>query len=155
MLTQERLKQLIEYDPDTGVITRISTGMAVTTNSRGYVVVYVDGKLYFAHRLAWLYMTGNFPEFMIDHKDGIKNNNRFSNLRDVTNATNTQNTHHARPCNNSTGILGVSIDKRRGTYRAQIKVDGRNIYLGDFDDPNLAGEAYNNAKKIHHSGAVS
>lgn len=152
MLTQKRLKELILYDSETGIIKRISNGKPILTNSRGYVVVYVDGRLYFAHRLAWLYMTGNEPENQIDHIDGIKNNNKFSNLRDVTNAINTQNTHKARPCNKSTGLLGVTANKRDGTFKAQIKINGKNLYLGDFFNPELAHAAYITAKRIYHKG---
>ena len=99
-------------------------------------------------------MTGKMPEKVIDHINGNKKDNRFSNLRDVTNQANTQNTKKARNCNKSTMLLGATLDKRRGVYRSQIKVNGKNIYLGDFKTPELAHAAYVEAKNKYHEGAI-
>lgn len=159
MLTQERLKEVFNYDQLSGEFSNLSDrstnskkGDISGTNSRGYLVIYLDKKLYFAHRLAWLYVTGEMPSNHIDHINGIKNDNRFANLRDITNAINTQNTRNARPCNQSTKMLGATIDKRRGTFRAQIKLNGKNIYLGDYPTAELAHSAYVEAKRKHHIG---
>jgi hypothetical protein len=159
MLTQERLKELFRYDSGTGDFFRLVTtshnakeGDIAGCNSRGYLVFSIDGKLYFAHRLAWMYMTGSMPDKHIDHINGIKNDNRFANLRDITNALNTQNTRVARPCNKSTRLLGATLDKRRGIYRAQIKLNGKNIFLGDYQTAELAHSAYIEAKRKLHEG---
>jgi|SRR6516164_945273 hypothetical protein len=157
MLTQERIKELFSYDPETGLFTRLidrshnaKKGDIVGSNSRGYLVIYVDGRLYFAHRLAWLYMIGSFPVYTIDHINGDKKDNRFSNLRDIPNSINTQNVHCARSCNQSTGLLGATLDKRRGKFRSQIKVNGKNIFLGDYATAQEAHAAYIQAKRIYH-----
>jgi len=159
MITQERLKELFTYDPDTGDFLRLITtshnakkGSIAGCNSRGYLVFSVDGILNFAHRMAWLYVTGKLPSNHIDHINGIKKDNRFINLRDVTNAINTQNTREARPCNKSTNLLGATLDKRRGTFRSQIKINGKNIFLGDYKTPEKAHEAYIQAKRKYHKG---
>ena len=159
-LTQELLKKLFHYDPEVGVFIRkvsssnAKAGSIAGCNSRGYLVISVENKLWFAHRLAWLYMTGKMPEKVIDHINGNKKDNRFSNLRDVTNQANTQNTKKARNCNKSTMLLSATLDKRRGVYRSQIKVNGKNIYLGDFKTPELAHAAYVEAKNKYHEGAI-
>lgn len=159
MLTQERLKELFRYDSDTGDFVRLVTtshnakeGSVAGCNSRGYLVFSIDGSLNFAHRMAWLYMTGSLPENHIDHINGMKSDNRFANLRDVTNAVNAQNTHSARPCNTSTKLLGATLDKRRGTFRSQIKLNGKNIFLGDYSTAEKAHSAYIEAKRKYHEG---
>ena len=161
MLTKDRLMELLHYDQFTGVFTRqikishnAKVGDIVGCNSRGYLVSSIDGKLYFLHRLAWLYMYGKFPYGYIDHIDGNKSNNAICNLRDVSNAINTQNTHVARNCNKSTGLLGATLNKRNGRYRAQIKIDGNNIYLGDFDFAEDAHKEYISAKRKYHKGCT-
>lgn len=159
MITQERLKYLFRYDPDTGDFLRLITtshnakeGTIAGCNSRGYLVFSIDGSLNFAHRMAWLYMTGELPLNHVDHINGVKSDNRFSNLRDVTNAINTQNTRTARPCNASTKLLGATVDKRRGTFRSQIKINGKNIFLGDHSTAEKAHAAYIEAKRKIHKG---
>lgn len=159
MITQERLKYLFRYDPDTGDFLRLITtshnakeGTIAGCNSRGYLVFSIDGSLNFAHRMAWLYMTGELPSNHIDHINGVKSDNRFSNLRDVTNAINTQNARTARPCNASTKLLGATVDKRRGTFRSQIKINGKNIFLGDHSTAEKAHAAYIEAKRKIHKG---
>lgn len=161
MVTQERLQELFDYSVIDGRFTRKIT-MAVNAkkgdiagcNSRGYLVISVDGVLHFAHRLAWMYVHGAMPLMFIDHINGIKNDNRIANLRDVPNQHNTQNISAARNCNKSTKLLGATLDKRRGVYRSQIKVDGKNIFLGDYKTADLAHSAYINAKKKYHKGAI-
>jgi hypothetical protein len=159
-LTPELVRSLIKYEPDTGHLIRLVTtsararaGAVAGTKNGRYVYVRVGGNIVLAHRLAWLWMTGMWPEHEIDHKNGNGRDNRWENLRDVTSAVNKQNQRIAR---SSTGLLGVS--KRRGkynkTYVAHIQVDRRNIYLGDFRTPEEAHAAYIEAKRKWHPGGM-
>lgn len=138
MLTQADLQSLFNYDKDTGIFTRkiISknykqkvNSIAGTTNSEGYIVIGIDKKYYKAHRLAWLYVYGKFPKEQIDHINGIKNDNRICNLREVTNAENQQNRTKLN-LNNKTGING--IDFRKNKYRVRICVNYDSIYIGEY-----------------------
>jgi hypothetical protein len=156
MLTQARLKEVLHYDPETGIFTRkIRTSTRVNAGdiagyiaSRGYVHIKVDGKAYTGHRLAWLYMTGHWP-FELDHKDGIRSHNWFDNLRDVSKSGNSQNQRKARK-DNQNGYLGVSILKETGTFRACISINGKNKHLGCFKTAPEAHEAYLRAKRLFH-----
>jgi hypothetical protein len=160
-LTAERLRALLSYDARTGVLTRI-----VRTSNRcrvgdtagsltfyGYLSVCVDGKDHFAHRLAWLYMTGEWPRGNIDHIDGDKTNNRWSNLRDVDQAVNMQNLRAAHK-DSTTGLLGVSYCKERRRWYARIYARGHRASLGGFSSAEDASAAYQAAKKRHHSEAM-
>jgi hypothetical protein len=156
-VSQERLKHILSYDHLTGVFTWnvlpkkkvYLTGMvAGNVNRHGYHVISIDGIQYAAHRLAYLYMTGNQPESLVDHIDGNKINNAWSNLRDATPSQNIQNLKIAISTN-KTGYLGVS--KRGNRYLAQIKIDGKKIALGSFGTPELAHDKYLAEKRKIHS----
>jgi hypothetical protein len=158
-LTQYRLRELLNYNPETGVFTwltktarRIHIGdIAGCKTTKGYLVVSIDYRLYFAHRLAFLYMTGASPNSQIDHIDGNRANNRFENLRDVSRSVNLQNTKRASK-NNKTGLLGVGRCANR--FRSTIQVSGKPLHLGMFATPELAHAAYIEAKRIHHVGCT-
>ena len=161
-LTAERLRELLAYDPETGIFTRLTDnrrgnriGDVVGTRCKlGYLWTYLDGRQYTLGRLAWLYVTGEWPEHEIDHINGEKTNNRFANLRDACRQTNMQNEHRARS-NSSTGYAGVSFRKERGKYIATIdKGDGtrKRIRLGSFYNPVDAHNAYLEAKRKYHPG---
>lgn len=148
MLTQDRLKQLLHYDENTGVFTRLVSHRTDrigkepgALNTKGYVQIRIDGKLYVAHRLAWLYITGEFPCDQLDHIDGDKTNNAFHNLREVTNKQNQENV--ALQVNNTSGFRGVSYDKRYKKFRAYICHNWHNKTIGFFE---TALEASNAAK---------
>jgi len=118
----------------------------------------IDGKIYLAHRLAWLYVHGVMPKKNIDHINGVKTDNRIENLRDVAQSVNLQNLQRARKNRKSSRLLGVS-HSNRGTclarpYRARIVVDGRELSLGTFATEQEAHQAYLAAKRIHHEGCV-
>jgi hypothetical protein len=147
MLTQERLKELLQYDPNTGVFTwlkptsnRVKVGSIATTNSRGYIIIGIDSVRYFAHRLAWLYMTGSMPKDVIDHIDGNPSNNRINNLRE---ATQQQNLHNLRKSvKNTSGYKGVHFHKGTSKWRAVVTVDNKPKHLGLYLTPEEANIAY-------------
>jgi hypothetical protein len=158
-LTAERLRELLHYDPATGVFTRrVALGrrskvgdVVGSRTAEGYLDISVNGGRYRAHRLAWLYATGRWPAADVDHLNGNRADNRFSNLRDVSRAVNLQN-RHAPQRNNVSGLLGVAFDAARGKWAAHIKVDGRRRALGRFDTPEAAHAVYLAAKREHHQG---
>lgn len=153
----ERLKELVHYSPETGAFTWLSgpnAGKPAATgpNSHGYLRVVIDGKAIGAQRLAWFYMTGEWPERDTDHRNGVRTDNRFDNLRKQTRSGNMQNLQGPHK-DNATGFLGVS--RRRGLFRANIAIGGKRFYLGSYKTPEAAHEAYLVAKrKIHPSGNI-
>lgn len=156
-LTAQRVRELFEYDPNTGEFThriarrRVRPGLkAGSSHCAGYIEIGVDCKSYLAHRLAWLYVTGEWPRYMIDHIDGDRSNNRFSNLRDVPEGINRQNLKRARSDKKSCKLLGVF--KSKGRWSAGLWLNGRYIHLGTHDTPELAHEAYLMGKREHHAG---
>lgn len=148
-LTQELLKELLHYDPETGVFKWLQrsveyfsdephcrswntkyAGKEAGTPALGYISIAIFGHPYRAHRLAWLYETGEFPEEDIDHRNHIRNDNRFINLRSVPHNVNTKNASF--PKDNTSGIVGVGFHKKSQKWRATIFGDGENIHLGVF-----------------------
>jgi hypothetical protein len=161
MITQHRLMELVNYNVVTGFFTwkvdksNVKAGSnAGTKNRGGYLVFQIDKKLYYAHRLAWLYFYGEYPRLNIDHINGIRHDNRIKNLRDVTKIVNSQNIKHAKSSNNKTGLLGVYLCKGTGRYKAEIRVNKIKKHLGMFADPESAHQAYINAKREFHEGCT-
>lgn len=159
MITAERLRELVHYCPETGIFTHLQSrgckkaGMqAGCLLPSGYVSIMVDGFRTMAHRFAWLYMTGSWPSAEIDHIDGNKSNNSFSNLRDVSRSVNTQNQNRAKR-SSKTGYLGVRFCGK-DKFTAAITLDGKTKYLGVFKDPKDAHAAYLKAKRIMHEGCT-
>ena len=153
-MTREKLRHLLDYDPASGVFTwRVSksgTKVGQVTGSiekLGYLRIMIDGKSYKAHRLAWLWMTGEFPPDQIDHINRIKTDNRWENLRAATNQQNKMNSTNS---NNTSGKKGVSWDKQNGKWKAQIKVNGIKYHLGLYNDIEDAAVAYKNIARILH-----
>jgi len=124
--------------------------LAGTVRPDGYMQVCVDGKLYLAHRVLWLMRTGAWPVGEIDHINGDKTDNSPSNLREVSKSGNMQNIRQAFSSNSSTGLLGVSVEKKTGKFYARICVDGKQKTLGTFDCPKDAHVAYLDAKRRLH-----
>jgi hypothetical protein len=167
MITQERLKELLHYDSDTGFFTwkpreRIGKNKpwtrllaekqaGVIHKRQGYVFIRIDNKLYLAHRLAVLYMTGKFPDNMTDHIDGIRSNNKWNNLREACNSENMQNLKKARIDNKSTGLLGAHFNKRQNKFSSSIQTNKKQKHLGYFSSAIEAHEAYLKAKRELHS----
>lgn len=156
MLTQMRLKELLLYDPETGVFTWLSKpnrsirmGDVAGCMASGYRQIKIDGRLYRAHRLAWLYVHGKWPADQIDHINGVRDDNRIVNLREATQSQNQQN--RTANANNTSGFPGVCWSKQKRKWRSQIKLASRNKYLGIFDTPVAAHAAYLAAKAELHT----
>lgn len=149
ILTQARLKELLHYNPETGVFTwiksnspRAMAGAIAGTyvKATGYCALAIDNKDYLQHRLAWLYIYGKFPEADIDHINGVPHDNRLLNLRSCTRA---QNLSNMKVCTtNSSGQKGVSFDKTRNKWKAQISIKNWNTFIGRFNTKEEASTAY-------------
>jgi hypothetical protein len=155
ILTQSRLKELLIYDPDTGVFTRkvkhkrCNVGDIVGAGQRNkYLQCSIDNKLYKLHRLAWLYMYDCWPSDQIDHVDHNPRNNAIANLRDVSSAQNHQN--RARKTKSASGYLGVTWHKRDKRWQAYIELKGKSIHLGQYSDLDAAIFARKQAELKYH-----
>lgn len=151
-LSIERLKEALSYDPETGIFKWNIKGSARygkragTPSGAGYVSIGIDGRSYGAHRLAWYWMTGVFPAEIIDHKNRIKSDNRWANLRHTTQSNNMANAVSWRK--KSALPKGVILVPGRGKpYLAKIKKNGKTISIGYFNSPEEASAAYQ--KKSH------
>lgn len=156
VLTAERLRELFNYNSETGIFTRLVSArgakagdIAGYTKSGRYVKIPIDSSDYRVHRLAWLYVHGAWPTGHIDHINGNPHDNRIENLRDVGRDINMQNQRKARS-DNKLGVLGVV--RSYGGFRAQIKVSGKKRCLGTFPTPDQAHTAYLDAKRVLHPG---
>jgi hypothetical protein len=151
VITGERLRKLLDYNPETGVfVWRVSAGRRAKEGARaghrlpsGYRVIQISGGYYREHRLAWLYMTGEWPPQEIDHRNLVRDDNRAKNLRLATSAQNQAN-KGVLP-NNTSGFKGVS--RAGGRWKAEIGIDGKRRYLGLFDTLVEAHDAYNEAAR--------
>jgi hypothetical protein len=156
MLTQAELKSQLHYNPETGIFTRMVSNnnkikvgdVAGGKHNQGYMVIGINGKLYLAHRLAWLYVHGEFPENDIDHISGIKDSNFIKNLRVSTRSQNLFNRGVTK--NNTSGYKGVSFDKATNKWMAKARLNGKRYYLGLFVTPEKASEAYQAFSKNNH-----
>ena len=165
-ITQDELKRILDYNPETGlfrwkerVARRAQVGsVAGGTNCKGYRVIRINRKDYKAHRLAWLYMFGHFPENDTDHINGDKADNRIINLRKATRSENEAN--KGKPITNTSGYKGVSWHKADKKWMAYIKVNKKQKNLGSFNCPIEAHEVYKTAanqlhKEFANHGAVA
>lgn len=154
-LTAERARELLHYDPETGILRwRIRRGpkragsIATRSTSAGYIRVGLDCRTYYAHRVMWLMQTGEWPDKEIDHINGVRTDNRWANLRHATHAQNGRNRRRQR--DNTSGFTGVYLHKPTKRWRARINVAGKRISLGYHDTPELAHAAYAGATKAHY-----
>jgi hypothetical protein len=156
MLTQERLKELLAYDPETGLFIRLQNrpgpgaragDAAGSVQPNDYRRIFVDGKGYKAHRLAWFYVHGEWPS-EIDHINCNKDDNRLANLRVVSRSQNRMNVRAY--ASNKSGYRGVSLYKPTNRWKAQIQVDGRKKALGYYATPEDAYAAYCEASTRLH-----
>lgn len=139
MISHEELKRHLSYDPETGVFTRkISNTASVTvgdeagTMCTGYLRIMVCGKRYLAHRLAWFYMTGKPANCLIDHINGDRTDNRFSNLRLANRSQNGMNRNIQR--NNKSGYPGACWHKNLCKWTVSFKKNKKQVHVGCFDD---------------------
>ncbi len=141
MITQSQLKKLFNYNKETGLFTRISSPgvinvigkVAGARNTQGYIAIGIGGKDYFAHRLAFLYVDGYFPEHEVDHLNGTRFDNRWKNLKHATRTCNSQNTGMNK--NNTSGFKGVTFAKARNVWISQIDTKHGHIRIGQHQDP--------------------
>lgn len=147
-LDATRLREVVTYDPETGKFAwRTTLGGHVKAGRRagshqqdGYFRVRIDGRLYLAHRLAWLYMTGEWPNGSIDHANGVPGDDHWKNLRVATCSQNQANSRRQK--NNTSGHKGVDWDPKNNRWRARIHVEGRQLTLGRYDTLEEAASSY-------------
>jgi len=153
MLTADRLRHVLAYSEETGDFTwknpsgpRARVGDRAGSATQGYINISIDGKLYRAHRLAWLYAYGAWPSLYLDHINGCGTDNRLENLREASQSQNMANSKLRSDC--ASGFKGVT--KYRSRWVATIAKSGRKIHLGVFDTPEEAHAMYLNAAKAVH-----
>jgi len=158
----QRIAELLDYEPSTGFLRwkigrpKSSVGsLAGHTTAKGYRLIGIDGKLHKAHRICWLLYYGKNPDKHIDHINGDTSDNRICNLREADDKLNGQN--QRKPHKDSvSGFLGVTKDTkpRKKPWKAQIFVNKKQKYLGNFFTPEEAHAAYVEAKKMLHEGCT-
>lgn len=158
-IAADRLRELLSFDTNTGIFTwrsnrgnyRCAGWQAGNIQlDNGYSRIVLDRRRYYAHRLAWFYVHGVWPEF-IDHINGVRLDNRIDNLRNASRDINAQNLRAVRE-HSKTHLLGVH--PRRDKFLAQINVGNERYYLGQFDTPEEGHEAYISAKRKLHEGCT-
>jgi len=171
-ITAELVRQLLDYDPDTGIFRwrarpsfmfssgRSPAGAAALWNWKhagkiagsisksGYIKIHISPAMLLAHRVAWLYVHGTWPSDQLDHINGDPSDNRIVNLREATQAQNNQNAR--KPKGGTSKYIGVSFMKHNRKWRAAISIDGKPHYLGIFDSEIEAHAVYLEAKAKHH-----
>lgn len=169
-LTAERVREVLHYDPETGVFTwakdvmgghgkrqvvrRQGELVGCKSQQNGYILLRIDRRLYLAHRAAWLYVHGDWPCTILDHINGIRDDNRIANLREARGGLNSQNLRGPKK-RKLDAPLGVSFQPRgRRKWLAQITVDGACHYLGAYGSPDEAHQAYLAAKRRLHEGCT-
>lgn len=152
MISYDELVKAYDYNPETGIFThkrncgKSKVGDVAGTDCYGYTRIKFRGKSYYAHRLAWVYMTKECSEHLIDHIDRNTTNNAWSNLRQATHETNMMNRSIRK--DNTTGYRGVT--RRGNKFVAKIKKNKKNIFLGLFETAELASITYETAAKEYH-----
>lgn len=154
MVIQSELKKILHYSPETGLFTwavdrrRIRAGrIAGSINVRGYIQIGIEGKLYYAHRLAFLYQTGVWPDADVDHISGDRSDNSWCNLRKVAHKENMKNISKAS--NNTSGVTGVCWNSRLGKWMSYITDEEKRRHLGVFESLDEAIKIRKHAEKIH------
>lgn len=165
-ITQALVREWLDYDPITGTLTWKARGrewfktehhwqswntqhagrVAGTLNSNGYRRLNIAGRLLYAHRVIWLWMTGSWPKALIDHDNRKRDDNRWDNLREVTHQENAKN--QSLRSNNRSGVPGVYWDKMRCMWVANIRANGeKTMYLGSFITKDAAESRRKDAEK--------
>ena len=163
ILTAERLREVLHYEPESGAFTWLVTlsNRAPAGSKAGahnkytkYTSISIQGKLHRAHRLAWLYVTGAWPDRFVDHINGERSDNRWANLRQANGSLNQQNLRASRG-DTCSGLLGVyQTDKKSHPWRASITVDGKDRHIGNFETKDEAYCAYLKTKRAMHEGCT-
>ena len=158
MITHTELLERLHYNECTGVFTWINPGQYRTQHigskagsvaNTGYRTISINRKAYLAHRLAWFYIYGEWPNIEVDHIDRNRDNNSLSNLRLATKSENRHNRVKAHTVN-KTGLIGAVYRKNRGYFEAKIKVNNKRVHLGTFSSAHDAHKAYLKAKLELH-----
>jgi hypothetical protein len=154
MITAEYLRSILNYDEKLGLFTwkippcnRVLIGAEAGTVNQGYIRIQINGKRYFAHRLAWLYVYGKWPILLLDHKDGNTKNNCLTNLREATTHQNQQN---QRKCSRSSSSKLIGAHKCGNKWRSNIKLNNKTIHIGTFNTAIDAHQAYVSKKRQLH-----
>ena len=155
MLNQEELKRILNYNDTTGVFTwkispkyDVKIGDVAGNYHNGYYRVTIKRKKYLTHRLAWLYVYGEFPKGDLDHIDNDRGNSRINNLRIADRVTNGYN--RKKPINNKSGIKGVHWSKIDKKWIVKIGVNKQKLYIGLFEDLELAELVAQEARAKYH-----
>lgn len=160
MLTQQELKRLLHYDYEMDVWTRktsrgcreAGTVTGTRLSARGYREIKINKRYYFAHRLTWLYVHGEWPKGEVDHINGKRHDNRIGNLREATKSENQRN--RGANSNNKSGLKGVSWKVKSKRWVAQISLNHKKIHLGYFTSQESAHAAYCQAAIANHGEFV-
>lgn len=152
-IAYERLRDVLDYDANTGLFTwkktvsnvRVGSVAGCMNNGNGYISIGIDKKIYYAHRLAWLYIYGYLPEHGIDHIDRNKKNNKINNLREANQSCNMRNTGNQK--NNTSGVKGVNLSSSKNKWRSRVKINKKEICIGIFENFNDAVKARWEAEK--------
>lgn len=155
MISHQDLKNRVCYDPVTGVFTWLVSGggrkagdvCGCSHNNEGYVNIQLAGKMYRAHRLAWFYVFGRWPD-VVDHINGNRKDNRLINLRNCTHRENIRNSR--TNVNNTSGVKGVGWCKTKNRWRARIEADGKDHHIGYFSTIEEAEKAVVDARNRLH-----
>lgn len=156
MLKREDALRLFNYNPDTGILTwknpprssRFIYGAVVGYKTNGYLQVKLYGMRLYVHRIAWLMVYNDWPTDVIDHINGDRSDNRIANLRVVTNTQNSWNSKMRK--NNSSGVKGVTFNSAANKWVGRIRVNGKMVHVGCFDDIEEARKAMENARIKYH-----
>jgi len=146
--TSSELASVLSYDPGTGAFVRLRTGLQVGNKSgAGYITIWALGKAYYAHRLAWLLHTGNWPTGVIDHINGCRTDNRIGNLRDTTQS---ENIRAKRVGRGASGVVGVQYQKGAKRWIARISFEplAKTTHLGSFKTMDEAIDARRRAERL-------